>query len=68
MCPADTQWALQQSGANADPNSYYIGFKAYAPNDDVVSFKEDLAETINDDTMDHIMTSIYFAQVTVVTI
>lgn len=48
--PADTQWTLQQSGENADKNMYYMGFKAYAP-EDAVSFKEDLAETIADDTM-----------------
>lgn len=50
MVPADTEFELQNSGANADPNAYYIGFKAYAP-EDAVSFKEDLAETISDDTM-----------------
>lgn len=48
--PADTEWTLQQSGENANKNMYYMGFKAYAPAD-VVSFKEDLAETISDDTM-----------------
>lgn len=51
MCPNDTQWALQNVGANGDPNRYYIGFKAYAPSNDVVSFKEDLAKTISDETM-----------------
>ena len=50
MCPNDTEWTLQNSGENADANVYYIGFKAYAPND-AVSFKEDLAEIISDDTM-----------------
>lgn len=50
MCPADTEWTLQNSGENADANMYYIGFKAYAPID-AVSFKEDLKETIEDDTM-----------------
>ena len=50
MCPADTAWTLQNSGENADANLYYIGFKAYAPID-AVSFKEDLKETIEDDTM-----------------
>lgn len=50
MCPADTEWKMQTSGEGADPNSYYIGFKAYAPTD-AVSFKEDLKETIEDDTM-----------------
>lgn len=50
MCPADTEWELQQSGENANPNAYYIGFKAYAPAD-ANSFKEDLAEIISDNTM-----------------
>lgn len=51
LCPSDTQWSLQQSGENADPNSYYIGFKAYAPKQDVVGFKEDLGEMITDTTL-----------------
>lgn len=50
MCPTDTEWTLQNSGEGADANTYYIGFKAYAP-DSAVSFKEDLAEIIADDTM-----------------
>ena len=50
MCPIDTKWTHQTSGANADANSYYIGFKAYAPNG-AVGFKEDLAEIITDNTI-----------------
>lgn len=50
MCPADTKWQLQTSGANADTNIYYIGFKAYAPAD-AVAFKEDLAQIISDQTL-----------------
>lgn len=50
MCPFDTEWTLQNSGEGADINSYYIGFKAYAP-DGAISFKEDLAEIITDNTM-----------------
>lgn len=50
MCPADTVWTKQQSGANADANKYYIGVKMYAPAD-AVSFKEDIAEIIADETM-----------------
>lgn len=50
MCPEDTAWALQNSGTNSDANMYYIGFKAYAP-EGAVSFKEDLAEIIADQTM-----------------
>lgn len=51
MCPSNTDWKLQSSGAGADANSYYIGIKAYAPNDDIVSFKEDMGEIISDQTM-----------------
>lgn len=50
MCPSDTQWTLQTSGEGSNPNYYYIGFKAYAP-EDAVSFKEDIATTISDTTM-----------------
>lgn len=50
MCPSDTSWSLQNSGENADKNCYYIGFKAYAP-EGAVSFKEDLAKVISDETM-----------------
>lgn len=53
MCPADTQWTLQNSGETADENAYYIGFKAYAPDSSIVSFKEDLGETISDNTMNY---------------
>lgn len=50
MCPVDTQWDLQNVGEGGDASKYYVGFKAYAP-DGAVSFKEDLAKTIADDTM-----------------
>ena len=51
MCPAGTQWALQQVGQGGDPSRYYVGFKAYAPSSDVTSFKESLAKTMTDQTM-----------------
>lgn len=49
MCPTNTEWVVQQGGG--DPNKYYIGFKAYAPSSDVISFKESLAKTMTDQTM-----------------
>lgn len=51
FCAEDTNWTLQSSGEGADPNSYYVGFKAYAPDNSVVSFKEDLGEIITDNTL-----------------
>lgn len=50
MFTDSSAFKLQQSGANADPNAYYVGFKAYAP-DGATHFKESLAETITDDTL-----------------
>ena len=51
MCPKDTKWQKQSSGENANPDNYYIGIKIYAPNAEVQSFKEDMAEIIADQTM-----------------
>ena len=50
MCPVDTQWTLQNSGENAQANLYYMGIKAYAP-DNAVSFKEDTNNKITDETI-----------------
>ena len=51
MCPSDTEWSFQQVGATGNANMHYIAFKAYAPSDDVVSFREDMSEIIADMTM-----------------
>lgn len=50
MCPSDTNWVKQNVGDGGDGSKHYIGFKAYAP-EGAVSFKEDLAEVIADNTM-----------------
>ena len=51
MCPANTQWVKQNVGSAGNSNMYYVGFKIYAPSEDVVSFKEDTAAVIADHTM-----------------
>ena len=51
MMPADMQYSQQNVGPTGDASKYYIGFRAYAPSDDVVSFKEDMAQVISDNTM-----------------
>lgn len=48
MCPAGTKWSKQEVGANGNPNSYYMTFRAYAPSNDVVGFKEDMGDVIKD--------------------
>lgn len=50
MCPKSTQWEKQNVGANGNPNMYYIGFKAYAPND-AASFKESESGTVKDEML-----------------
>lgn len=51
FCPENTSWVQQNPGPTGNANYYYLGFKAYAPSDDVVSFKEDTSSVITDDTM-----------------
>lgn len=49
MCAADTEWKLQNVGPTGNQNRFYIAFKAYAPNDDVMSFKESENGTVTDE-------------------
>lgn len=42
MCPVDAQFVKQQVGVGGDANTYYMTFKTYAPNDDVVGYIEHL--------------------------
>lgn len=48
MCPSNTEWVKQSVGGSGNPNMYYMGFKAYAP-EGAVSFKEgDRGEIIDE--------------------
>ncbi len=51
MCPADTAWVKQTVGGTGNPNMYYMGFKAYAP-EGAVSFKEGDRGVIIDEMFD----------------
>lgn len=51
MCPANTEWKLQNVGAGGNGNMYYMGFKAYAP-EGAVSFKEGDQGVIEDEMFD----------------
>lgn len=42
MCPANSEWHLQNVGIGGDPNTYYATFKTYVPNDDVAGYIEHL--------------------------
>lgn len=48
MCPKGTEFVKQAVGSGGNPNSYYMTFKTYYPNKDVVGYMErlgDLADT-----------------------
>lgn len=52
-CATDTAWTKQAVGTGGDPNSYYMTFKTYCYNDDVVGYREYIngqfdAETLTD--------------------
>ena len=51
FCPENTNFTLQQVGANGDKNSYYFGLKVYAPNNEVTGFKETVGKTLTDNTL-----------------
>lgn len=42
MCPANAVFTKQAVGAGGDANNYYMTFKTYAPNDNVVGYIEHL--------------------------
>lgn len=50
MCPEGTVFTKQNVGAGGNADRHYATFKAYAP-EGAVSFKEDTAEIISDQTM-----------------
>ena len=51
MCPTDTKWVKQNVGSTGNANMYYMGFKAYAP-ENAVSFKEGDQGVIVDEMFD----------------
>ena len=40
MCPASAEFVKQNVGIGGDANTYYMTFKTYCPNDDVVGYVE----------------------------
>ena len=48
MCPNGTEFVKQTVGSNGNPNMYYMGFKAYAP-ENAVSFKESDQGVVTDE-------------------
>lgn len=48
MCPANAVFTKQAVGNGGDSNSYYMTFKTYAPNDNVVGYIEHLGDKVDE--------------------
>ena len=51
MCPSDAVFTKQAVGTGGDPNSYYVTFKTYVPNDDVAGYIEHLNGQVDDEIL-----------------
>lgn len=59
MCPYDSAWTKQTVGAGGDTNSYYMTFKTYVPNDDVVGYIEHLGDQVDSEVLTTFSTDKY---------
>ena len=59
MCPADAEFTKQSVGEGGDPNSYYVTFKTYVPDDSVVGYIEHLGDQVDGEVLTNIVTDEY---------
>lgn len=59
MCPANAEFVKQAVGVGGDANSYYMTFKTYAPNDDVVGYIEHLGNQVDSEILTDLKTDEY---------
>ena len=51
MCPANAEFVKQTVGTGGDPNTYYVTFKTYAPNDNAVGYIEHLGDQVDSEIL-----------------
>jgi hypothetical protein len=59
MCPENSVWTKQAVGNGGDPNSYYMTFKTYVYNDDVVGYIEHLGGQTDEEILTDLKTDEY---------
>lgn len=59
MCPDNAEFVKQQVGVGGDANSYYMTFKTYVPNDNVVGYIEHLGDQVDDEILTNFSTDEY---------
>lgn len=51
MCPDNVEFKKQSVGAGGDANTYYVAFKTYVPNDNVVGYIEHLDDKVDSEIL-----------------
>ena len=59
MCPNDAEFVKQSVGVGGDVNSYYMTFKTYAPNDNVVGYIEHIGDQADAEILTDLKTDEY---------
>ena len=59
MCPENSVWTKQAVGDGGDPNSYYMTFKTYVYDDNVVGYKEHLGNQVDSEILTDLKTDEY---------
>ena len=59
MCPKDTAFTKQTVGNGGDSNAYYMTFKTYVYNDNVVGYREHLGDQVDSETLTDLKTDEY---------
>lgn len=59
MCPKDTVWEKQTVGNGGDPNCYYMTFKTYVYDDNIVGYKEHIGDKVDAEILTDFKTDKY---------
>lgn len=59
MCPHDAKYHLQGVGTGGDPNTYYVTFKTYVYDDNIVGYKEHLGNAVDAEILTDLKTDEY---------
>lgn len=59
MCPKDSVFAKQSVGTGGDANCYYMTFRTYVPNDNIVGYKEHLGDKVDPEILTDFQTDAY---------
>ena len=59
MCPHDAEYHLQSVGSTGDADTYYVTFKTYVYDDNIVGYKEHLGDQVDAEILTDLKTDKY---------